>query len=102
MSKVRTCKSTVEESLDTVGYNYVKIFDPPWGRNYSRAYSRQYDSLDPSEAFLLVALSAERGRDTPQMGRTGSGRTTTGYPRSLGNARARLTNPASSNPYALQ
>jgi len=29
--------------IDADGYNYVKIFDPTGGRNYSRAYSRQYE-----------------------------------------------------------
>ncbi len=32
-----------EIGSDTAGYNFVKIFDPTGGRNFSRAYSRQYE-----------------------------------------------------------
>jgi putative transposase len=45
-----------------------------------------------------AALPAERGRDAPTRGRTGSGTNMTGYPPSLGNSRGQLTKPASANP----
>jgi hypothetical protein len=35
---------TVRIQADTVGYNYVKIFDTSGDRNTSRDYSRQYES----------------------------------------------------------
>ena len=36
----QSSQRVLEELADTAGYNFVKIFDPPWGRNCSRAYSR--------------------------------------------------------------
>jgi hypothetical protein len=39
---------------DTVGYNPVSNFDPPWGRISSRRYSRQYDLPDREPTHARV------------------------------------------------
>ena len=47
-------RAPLTPSTDTAGYNFVKIFDPPWGRHYSRAYSQQYERASQSNDFITL------------------------------------------------
>ncbi|MBB6645904.1 YqjF family protein [Halobellus ruber] len=52
-------------ALDTVGYNYLKIFDTPGCRNPSRDYSRQYENRSAAPGSLRLRAALERG--VPQL-----------------------------------
>ena len=42
-----------DDAPDTVGYNYVKIFDTPGYRNPSRDDSRQYELMSNCSVFTF-------------------------------------------------